>query len=275
MYLFAVLASTAETAAAESSGSSLIMPDWRTLLFTILNLILLFVIMRNFLAKPVQKMLEDRKKASSAVLDEAKKLQTDAQDLLEQADKKKEEAGEEARKISSESVANAQAMREEILKKARDDAKSIIKTAEEEAKGEREITEQELKSRSKKIIESASKGIFAQIFDAEMASAHTKKIIGSLRELTACDIRGDKANLCDIFKANSSVKHIIVETAIELTTDQKNIVTEVVHDYNSTKPMIEFVTNPSLISGLRIALDDSIFEVSTARMIETSVSNLR
>ncbi|HNW32460.1 MAG TPA: F0F1 ATP synthase subunit delta [Caldisericia bacterium] len=273
-YLLASAAQAANEVAKEAS-SSLIQIDWRTLLFAILNLSLLFIVLWTFLYKPVKKMMEDRKKAASSVIDDAKKLQEEAKSSLENAKKQKSDAAEESRKITSESVQTAEAIREEIIGKAREDAKSIIRIAEEEAKGEREITEQDLKSRSKKIIVQASRQVMKQVFDNGMTGAYTKHIISELPKLTVCDIHSHKLNLCDALSQAGKVSRIVIESATEMSEVDKKAVSDFVLGFVKNGAKVEFIIKPELISGLRIVFGDTIFDSSISRMVETTIEDLR
>ena len=92
--------------------------DWN-LLLTIINLLLLFVMMRIFLFKPVQKIIAAR--------------QAEADRQFKEADESKQ-AAEEARKQYEASLANAEETKKQVLQEARQTAdaeyKRIVSDAE-------------------------------------------------------------------------------------------------------------------------------------------------
>ncbi len=272
-----LLASAAATAAetTQHGSSSLIQPDWRTLLFAIINIVLLLYILKIFLYKPVLKILDDRKKAASSVIDEAKKLQEDAQVQLSEAEKVRGQAHDEARKITSESIQASEAIRDEIMAKAREEAKSIIRLAEEEAKGERELTEQELKARSKRVVAATSKFVAMQMLEGEMSELYTRRLIKDLSKMTACGMDNVKVNLCDVLKGTRSVGAVTVKSVKELSQEDKKAITEFIVDYLSSKSEVLFQTQPDLIAGLLLKFGDTIFDASVARMVEAAVAELR
>ena len=96
--------------------------DWN-LLLTIINLLLLFVMMRIFLFKPVQKIIAAR--------------QAEADRQFKEADESKQ-AAEEARKQYEASLANAEETKKQVLQEARQTAdaeyKRIVSDAEKTAK---------------------------------------------------------------------------------------------------------------------------------------------
>ena len=96
--------------------------DWN-LLLTIINLLLLFVLMRIFLFKPVQKIIAAR--------------QEEADRQFKEAGESKQ-AAEEARKQYEASLANAEEAKKQVLQEARQTAdaeyKRIVSDAEKTAK---------------------------------------------------------------------------------------------------------------------------------------------
>ena len=85
--------------------------DWN-LLLTIINLLLLFVLMRIFLFKPVQKIIAAR--------------QEEADRQFKEAGESKQ-AAEEARKQYEASLANAEEAKKQVLQEARSVAKGYVK----------------------------------------------------------------------------------------------------------------------------------------------------
>ncbi|MEZ4813406.1 MAG: F0F1 ATP synthase subunit delta [Caldisericia bacterium] len=262
--------------AAEMANPSLLGIDLRTFLFVVLNLILLVILLKAFLYKPVVNMLAERKAAATKVLDEAKVVQNQASQKLDEATKEHDEAITEARTIRAEAAKNADAIKEDILGKARVEAKDIIKSAEEEAKGEREMTVLELKKRSKEVVEVLSTKVISNVFDVNTIEYHTDHIIETLSELTACDITDHEITLCDALKSTGKVKKVMVETAVGLSDPQKKKIETFINDFTGSKPSMNFQINENLISGIKMYLDDTIFDSSVARMVSHTISeNLR
>ena len=103
------------------------------LLVSLVNLVLLFLIVKKFLYKPVKNMLETRQSNIEwqyAAADEAKKQALANRDAYEQ---KLAEAKNEADSIIQSAVSIAKAREKEIVASARTDAESIVRQAEEHA----------------------------------------------------------------------------------------------------------------------------------------------
>ena len=277
MNLAFILLEAGESAGHEAGklGPGLLGVDWATMVLVFVNLVVLVLLFRSFLYKPVQKMIEDRKNAASQEMDEAKALQAESEKKLSEADSVMIAVRDQAKKVQSESISSAETMKDEIIAKAREEAKSIIKSAEEEAKGEREITDGVLKERTKKILGQVTKTIAAQIFATGNTVSYTKSIIDTLPEQMACDLSGRKTKLCDFIKTVKNVKKVVVTSAVELPADAKAKIADFINASFPEKIGISYEINPEIVSGLKLSFDDTIFDTSVARIIESAVASMR
>ncbi len=117
----------------KGTGVIMISINAATLIFNVVNIIILFVFFRLFLFKPINNILEKRKELIV--------------DSLQDADKKKAEAY------------RLKADYEAELKQAGDQAGSIIKEARERAEAQYNRVLQEAKQESAKVIEEANRMI--------------------------------------------------------------------------------------------------------------------
>ncbi|MBP7732254.1 MAG: F0F1 ATP synthase subunit delta [Caldisericia bacterium] len=269
-------AGEAAAKAVEQTGPGLLGVDWKTMVIVFVNLLVLVLLFRSFLYKPVQKMLEERKNAASKEMDEAKTLQAESQKKLSEADTVIADAREQAKKIHSDSIVSAESMKDEIVNKAREEAKSIIKSAEDEAKGEREISDEVIKERSKKILAQISKSVASEIFSAgNNVFSYTKSVVDTLPDQIACDLSGNKGKLCDFLKSVKSVNKVMITSAMELPEDMKAKIKDFIASAASGKPTYSFAVDPTIISGLKLSFDDTIFDTSVAKIIESTVKSMR
>lgn len=134
--------------------------DWN-LLLTIINLLLLFVLMRIFLFKPVQKIIAARQEEADRQFKEAVESK---------------QAAEEARKQYEASLANAEEAKKQVLQEARQTAdaeyKRIVSDAEKTAKQVKEDAITDAENQKAQILKKAEKDIADMVVDA------TVKIVG-------------------------------------------------------------------------------------------------
>ncbi|MBO5239098.1 MAG: ATP synthase F0 subunit B [Lachnospiraceae bacterium] len=120
--------------------------DWN-ILFTVINLIVLFIAMRIFLFKPVQKIIAARQEEAdrqfadaAASKEEAEQLKTQYEESLANAEKEKVQTIQEARKTADQEYHRIVSDAEAVAKQLKEDAKTeaetqkaqILKNAEKE-----------------------------------------------------------------------------------------------------------------------------------------------
>ena len=145
------------------------------LLFTVINLVILFIAMKIFLFKPVRKIIAKRQ-------EEADSLRNEAEAMKAEAKKTKAEYEKALAKTKDE--------REDILTTARhmadEEAEKILADARQEAKEIREAAEDEGERRKERIIAEAGKEI------ADMVAGATAKAMGDTDDAALYDAFLDK-----------------------------------------------------------------------------------
>lgn len=138
--VFAAPLFLAETAAAgTASETGLLSPDQFayyavTAVWTIINLLIAYFVLKHFVFKPIIKMLNKRREVVAAEYDDAEKKLKSAQSLLEEARKRIEDSQNEASNIVTEARVQAERQGRTIIDTARTEANSITERATEDAK---------------------------------------------------------------------------------------------------------------------------------------------
>ncbi|MFZ5986113.1 MAG: F0F1 ATP synthase subunit B [Bacillota bacterium] len=108
-----------------------------TFVFTIINLIVLYFILKRLLFKPVSEFMEKRANSIKETLENADKSKAEARDIRGKYLKELESAGEQADRIIKDAIAKARVEYDQIIQKARADAEAIRIKANEEIERER------------------------------------------------------------------------------------------------------------------------------------------
>lgn len=119
--------------------------DTWTLIFTWVNLFILFLIVKKLFFKPMQKMLSEREKEIKASYDNAEKAEKEAEELRISYEEKISVSKDEAKRIVSEAVENASLRSESILKEAQTEASSMIERAQKSIEAQKDAAFEELK----------------------------------------------------------------------------------------------------------------------------------
>ena len=102
-----------------------------------INLILLLILMKIFLFKPIRKMMEKRTQMVQDELDSAKKTREEAEQLREQYDSELGSARDEAQKIIDKAREDAETERVAIIKRSQEEADRIVADAGKTIENER------------------------------------------------------------------------------------------------------------------------------------------
>lgn len=147
-----------------------------TALFTLINTVVLFLVLKHFLFKPVMKMIQDRQQEIDGMYADAGKAKKEAQQMESEYRQKLEESVQTGERLVKEAVARGQSREEEIIRQANAQADAI------RAKASADIAQEK-----KKAINDAKNEI------SDLAMAIAGKVVGrALNE-------ADQAALVDRF----------------------------------------------------------------------------
>ena len=147
-----------------------------TALFTLINTVVLFLVLKHFLFKPVMKMIQDRQQEIDGMYADAGKAKKEAQQMESEYRQKLEESVQTGERLVKEAVARGQSREEEIIRQANAQAYAI------RAKASADIAQEK-----KKAINDAKNEI------SDLAMAIAGKVVGrALNE-------ADQAALVDRF----------------------------------------------------------------------------
>lgn len=100
-----------------------------TALFTLCNLVIVYLILKKFLFKPVNKMIDDRQKEIDDLYAGAETAQAEAKALKQDYDRRLAEAKETSAEILRNATQDANRRSEEILRQARGEADALREKA--------------------------------------------------------------------------------------------------------------------------------------------------
>lgn len=145
------------------------------ILASLLNLLILFLIVKKFLYKPVKKMLNDRQNTIDGDYKKAEEAKNQALADQKAYEEKIVTAKAEGDSIIKSAVDMAHSREEEILKEAKQKAEGILKQAQSEIDLERRKAESLIKSE----IVSVSTALTEKMLEREISADDHKKIIDS------------------------------------------------------------------------------------------------
>ena len=136
----------AAAASAEQEHTGFFSVDFWGLIFTWANLVILFLIMKHFLYKPVKKMLEARKNEVEQTYREADEAKESALSMQREYEEHLKNAKEEANELMRSAARRAQNRGDEIVAEAQEKSAALLKQAEEQIGLEKKRAVNEIRS---------------------------------------------------------------------------------------------------------------------------------
>lgn len=134
--------------------------DWN-IVWAIVNILILYVLLRIFLFKPINKLMDERTNSIQNDIDSAKKSRDEAEELKNEYTQTLADAKSEAQQILAKAREEAANAKKEMIQESENEARQIIDNANKTIENERKRAMQQAQS---------------QIADLAIAAA--SKIIG-------------------------------------------------------------------------------------------------
>jgi F-type H+-transporting ATPase subunit b len=151
-----------------------IIPDWRVLIVQAGGFLLLLVVFKLFLFKPIMSVLDARRgEIEGGYKDAEARVQT-AEELRAQYEQRLASVEEEIRGKITEAIKDGQRMREEILADSREKADGILTKAQEEIHREQEKAMVELKT----TVADLAIGAAGKLIEEKLDPAKHRELVG-------------------------------------------------------------------------------------------------
>lgn len=158
------------------------------ILISLCNLLILFLILKHFLYRPVKKAMKERQSALDSQYQAAKKAQEEAQASKMAYAGKLQAAEEEAEGILSAARENAEHRSTEIVADAKQRASELIQRAENEAALEKKKAASSMKQEIVNVSVALTEHVLARTMDEEEQHA----LVHSLMEEMGDDYGGNE-----------------------------------------------------------------------------------
>ena len=147
--------------------------DPGTIVFTLINTLIIFILFKVFLFKPVGKILDKRNEMAAAEIAEAKRAKESAAKTEQEYIEKLAKAKEEAADIMKQATLRAQKREEEIVNEANQKAAEIKARAEENIERDKQRTVNDIKNEISDIVIMAA----SKVVEKEVSAKATEAII--------------------------------------------------------------------------------------------------
>ncbi len=138
-----------------------------TAIFTLINLLIVFFIMKKYLFKPVKKMIDDRQQEIDDQYADADRSRKEAAALKEQYETRLAEANAESDEILKAAYRKSQLRDEEMLREAQEKASQTLRRAAEQVALEKKRAMNEIKDEVSDMAVDIAAAVLARDIKAE------------------------------------------------------------------------------------------------------------
>jgi len=252
--------------------------NWSTLLFQIINFLVMALILTRFFFKPVVRILDERSKKVTSALDEAQRREQEAAEIRAQYEKKLTETQEQVLVMKQQAQESVDEARQRALDETRAE---ILKMRE---KTERELGEARhqaivehqhelgalVTTLSGQLVQETGGAAFqkASMEDfvarlMEMPSEESRRALAAL-EATAEPGVDASADAADGALGEGEVLHVQLDSASEADSESIARIEQRLQEMTGRQVTIRRKVDPSLIAGARMRFGDVVIDGSVA-----------
>ncbi|MBE6856416.1 MAG: F0F1 ATP synthase subunit B [Ruminococcus sp.] len=156
-------------------------------IWPIINIILLFILLKIFLFKPLRKMMDERTASIQNDIDSAEKAKLEARELAEANRETLAQARKEAQNIIEQAKQEAASVKSELLKSSQEEAKQLIDSANKNIAVERQKALQEAQSQIADLAIAAA----SKIVGENLGDENNRRLVDNFLEEENKKLSGD------------------------------------------------------------------------------------
>ncbi len=239
--------------------------DFWTLLFQIINFVVLLFILKRVLYKPVKAIIEKRRNIIEKNISEAEKIKEEAMEIHARNQQEMEKLKELKRELTDKMKEEVEAEKGVILADADKEAQKLLEKKQVLFDTEKRRLETELKSQALEIVETFCARLLRDISNEDLHRALFTKFKAEIPRLTE-DIKNAYGD--------NEIKIELLSAYPLSEADMKEIENEFTTRLNK-KVSFEAVLDAGLIGGLRVRVLDKVYDASLKGQIQTFGDRLR
>jgi F-type H+-transporting ATPase subunit b len=234
------------------------------LIVQILNFAILFVVLKEWVYKPLLKTLEKRRETIAQGLEDARIASEARANAEKEAEKIKADAQAEASKIVREATERAESVAKDIKSAAEAEAAKIREDALADLEDERNRMLGDLRGQIAALAIAGAQKLVGEALDEKRQHALLEEFFSGVKSgkvvlLDEADMKGDVAE---------------VTSALPLTDEERKIVESDIVSKIGAKE-VTFTVNPAILGGLLIKVGDKVLDGSVAGKLEGLRETLR
>ncbi len=237
-----------------------------TLIFQIINFVVLLYILRRILYKPIREIIEKRRGLIAKTVEDAENTKKEALELKEKHQEELNNLKKIQNQMLEQTREEALKDRTKLLSEAEKDAVKINEKEKALFDAEKKRIESELKNKILEIVSVFASNLLKDISDEELHKAIFRKL---LKE------SGKIISHISKIKEKEEILKIDLVTAYPLPMDDVKTFQETLESQIAKKVKMNTAIDKTLIAGVRIKAYDMIYDSSLAGQVNALASGLK
>ncbi len=220
--------------------------DWFTVAAQAVNFLILVLLMKRFLYKPILNAIDEREKRIATELANADKKKAEAQKESDEFKQKNEEFDKQRAALMGKATEEARAERARLLDEARKAGADLSSKWQEALRNEESNLHQAISRRTQQEIFAITRKALTDLATVSLEERMGEVFTRRLREMNG----QSKAGLGETLKTAS--EPALVRSAFDLPGEQRTAIQNALNETFSAEIHIRFETAPDLISGIEL-----------------------
>ncbi len=222
--------------------------DWFTLIAQIVNFIILVVLLKKLLYKPIVNAMQERENKIKEHLEEAKKKKGQANEIKAQYEQKQREIEEKRDDIMQEAKHDAEKRRKELVADAREEVKQLRRRWTTALQRDKENFQDTLRNYILKEVHNTVRRVTEDLADTHLEQ-QTLRVF--LQRVEKIDEDEKEKFAAAVRESDGDVK---VRSAFDLPEDSRDDLRDIIRKQVGNDVTLEFTTSSDLILGVEVGV---------------------
>lgn len=240
--------------------------DIWTFLFQVINFLVLLLILKRVLYKPIREIIEKRRSLIRQRIEEADKTKKEAMELKENYRHEMDELHELKSRMLEKMHEEVQQERKKLTVRAEEEAARVIEKEKAVFDTEKRRLESVLKDKALEAVTLFAANLFKDIADEDLHKAIYEKLFRELRDIAS--------HMPEIKEKDGPLK-VDMFTAYPFSEDETRKFKEAIESLLSQSVIINTIIDASLLAGVKIEIYDRVYDLSLSGQIKKLALKLK
>lgn len=236
--------------------------NWSTLLFQILNFVVMVLILARFFFKPVIKAMDERSKRITAALDEAARREQEAEAMHAEYEQKLAEANEMVIQMKQQAQEELERTRQQFIAQAQREIEQMRNKAHEEIRDAHRQAIQQHRLELGQLVATLTARLIQEAGGASFQEATMREFVNRLDSLPAQTYR-------DRMSGENEPVSVQFTTAAPIDEDMLAQVKTRVETLINHPVNMQHKVNPALVAGATLRIGDTMIDGSLEGQLQT------